>query len=237
MDSQFNKVYKQLLIENKWKNRILPAAVGLASGVLHGLQYAPKHEPQPELKQEPAQYVNISKKEPAIINPIKTKEASKEAPKETNAPLITKDFINYVIKHEGFHETAYWDYDQYSIGYGTKATPQEVKQKKKITKDQAYARLIKELNEHKDRVISAAKTNNVQFNNNQISALISFDYNTGRGRKAIFNYNTPHAIAQYIATIIHAGGKPQSGLIERRATEIAQFLGITPAEAKQKYFK
>lgn len=226
MSSQFNTLANKILTEGFWKDKFLPAAVGLSTGVLHGLQYTKNKE----LPAKPSAQVasNNFKQTQTIDQPQIKKEPQ-------SVKYITKEFIDYVINKEGFHPIAYWDFDQYSIGYGTKATQEEVKLKKKITKEQAYQRLLTELDEHQMRILSALRDNKLEFKPNEISALISFDYNTGRGRKAIFNYKSKEDIAKYIATIVHAGKKKLPGLVERRAEEIALFLGISTNDAVTKY--
>ena len=223
MESKFNTLANQIISEGFWKDKVLPAAVGLSTGVLHGLQYTKPNKSQPA----PTQQSTITQSEPAV------KEVQNVSQKEPK--YVTQDFINYVIKKEGFHPTAYWDFDQYSIGYGTKATKQEVQTKSKITKDVAYKRLLIELDEHQERILSALRDNKLEFKPNEISALISFDYNTGRGRKAIYNCKSKEDIAKYIATIVNAGKRKLPGLVERRAEEIALFLGISADAATAKY--
>ncbi len=122
---------------------------------------------------------------------------------------------------EGFYENAYDDYAQVSIGYGTRAKPGE----KTITREEAERRLAAELATHRRRVVEHAKRHGYQFTNNQLDALTSFDYNTGRleqltdqGRR------TPEQIAAMMPAYRKAGGQVLPGLVKRRKAERDLFL-------------
>ena len=87
--------------------------------------------------------------------------------------------VDLIKKFEGFSAKAYWDYDHYSIGYGTRAnSPDEV-----ITKEEAEIRLRK----HVERYVILGIKNIIrqerwnQLSYNQKSALVSFVYNLELG--------------------------------------------------------
>lgn len=137
---------------------------------------------------------------------------------------VSQALIDFVKGCEGpFQAHAFWDYQQYSIGFGTKAnSPTEV-----ITLDEANSRLQTELQKSVDDVLNVVK---VPLNDNQLAALASLDYNGG----SIAQY--PHlmsdlnsgnfaAAANDFLDINKAGGSVSLGLTKRRQAESQLFLG------------
>jgi len=126
------------------------------------------------------------------------------------------DFVSLVKGFEGYNPNAFGDYKQTSIGYGTKAAKGE----KSISKEEADRRLKAELASHRSRVVNHAKEHGYQFNENQINALTSFDFNTGRLEQLTNNgTRDPATIGQKILAYDKAGGKPLPGLVKRRQVE------------------
>ena len=126
------------------------------------------------------------------------------------------DLVNMVKQFEGFNEQAYGDYSQMSIGYGTKATQGETS----ITEQEAEQRLVSELKSHEDRVVKIAKKYGYKFTKNQISALTSFDYNTGS--IAMLTANGTRSIDEISNMLLaynKAGGEVLGGLVKRRQKE------------------
>ena len=236
-DNLLEQVYLQdQLNEGFLKKYVLPAAAAVGLGIGTGHYKATnEQQPQPSVTEPADDKTVIDKPTPADTKPTISKPV--------DDLYITKDLIKFIADievrpSEKFAKefSAYWDYDQYSIGYGTKATPDEVKNHKTINREEARDRLIIELNDHKKRVISALSNSKLTLTTNQIRALISFDYNTGLGRKAILRSSSPHHLAQYISSIVFAGGKKLPGLQRRRAEELAQFTGWSSQKVKDKYF-
>lgn len=104
---------------------------------------------------------------------------------------VSEQLIAMIKEEEGFRATPYWDYSQYSIGYGcavknkygqvvrTKAEADEI-YPNGITREEADVLLRSEVKEN-----YAAPVNNFAisrgfvFNQNQFDALVSFTYNVG----------------------------------------------------------
>lgn len=214
--------YVWLFTENHWKNRVIPGVIGATTGVIHGLQHFPLTNKDSD---SPINQSEISDKSP--LSYIKLLE---------NDPYLTKELLSLIKKYEGFSDKAFWDYDQYSIGYGTKATPDEVKNKTSITFEEANQRLINELLEHKHRILSALQDTSHKLSDKQIQALISFDYNTGKGRRVLYTNKTPKNIANHIAQVVYAGNVKQPGLIKRRIEELELFTGWSRNKIKSTYF-
>jgi len=140
-------------------------------------------------------------------------------PSNRPATGISDQLVNFVKGQEGFTAKATWDYQQWSVGYGTVAKyPNEV-----INEQEAANRLHSELEVHASSVDSAARNAGLQLTAGQRDALISYSYNTGAGKmKAIINSvngdanKLSSAIGNGIKT---AGGKVLTGLANRRAAE------------------
>lgn len=132
---------------------------------------------------------------------------------------ISDRLLSFVKSKEGFDKKAFWDYHQWSVGYGSVAKyPNEV-----ISESEATARLAKELQVHAGAVDSAAKSAALNFTEGQRDALISYSYNCGSGavKKLI---NSVHGDSSKISSAIAngiktAGGKVLPGLAARRSAE------------------
>ena len=150
----------------------------------------------------------------------------KGADPSTSSVPIGKD-LSTVVKHfeaggakEGFHRAAYWDYGQWSIGYGTKSKKGEV-----IDQAEAERRLSSELSSHRARVEAEAKRLGIAFKPHEMDALTSFDYNTGSIHKLLADgTRTKAEIADKMLLYIKADGDKLAGLERRRAAERHIFL-------------
>jgi len=146
------------------------------------------------------------------------------------------DLIDFIKSKEGYVEAlsdgrvrAYWDYAQYSIGYGTRAlNANEV-----ITQEEAERRLGDEVARFRQEVIRYGQDNGYNWTDPQIDALTSFSYNLGTGGlsqvtdSAVRDNNT---IAEKMLLYVNAGGRPLQGLIDRRRAESAWFRSGIRAE-------
>tara|TARA_R100001224_G_C4014186_1_gene147154 strand:- start:335 stop:1486 length:1152 start_codon:yes stop_codon:yes gene_type:complete len=133
------------------------------------------------------------------------------------------DVTEFVKDFEGYNPNSYWDYGQYSIGYGTKAKPGETT----ITQEQATSRLNSELSEARGYVERYNASQNRNWSQNQIDALTSFTYNTGPGNLQTLlqggNRNNQQ-VADAMLLYKKAGGKTLRGLVRRRQAERQLFL-------------
>lgn len=171
--------------------------------------------PQPIPVQPTIAHPSTPTKPPAASTP------TPPAPTITPSDAVTPGLVDFIKKAEGFSAKAYWDYKQWSIGYGTKAnSPTET-----ITESEAIQRLTDEI--HKaDKLITDKYGTNLPLGQHQ--ALLDLTYNAGSGWE---ESSLGHAVEiQKIDTIKadillynHAGGQVNDGLTKRRETEITWF--------------
>jgi lysozyme len=146
---------------------------------------------------------------------------SKAVPAPVPANIVVdQGLVDFVKKYEGFRANAYWDYKQYSIGYGTKATSStEV-----IDETEALRRLTVEINAAEQQVEKVAK--NAPKGVKQ--ALTDLTYNAGSGWEAqtlgqlilVGNYEEAKS---HVLQYNHAGGVVNAGLTARREAEVKMF--------------
>ena len=107
------------------------------------------------------------------------------APTEpTEPPLMTSSdaFIAVLKTMEGFHGVAYWDYSQWTIGYGTRCPEGKENYYTKenpMTEEEAEVLLRQELQKHEKAVRDFADKYALEFAQNQFDALVSLSYNCG----------------------------------------------------------
>ena len=149
---------------------------------------APTEEPTEKPTEKPT-------KEPTEKPTKAPTEAPTEEPTEepTVAPTeepddgrmkVSDEFIEVLKQMEGFHPVAYWDYSQWTIGYGTKCPAGKEKYYTKdnpLTKKEALKLLNKELDKFEELVNSFAQEHSLELKQHQFDALVSFTYNCGGG--------------------------------------------------------
>ena len=142
---------------------------------------------------------------------------------------VPGDLIDFLKAKEGFAPRAFWDYAQYSIGYGTRAlNANEV-----ITEQEAERRLGDEVARFRQEVIRYGQDNGYNWTGPQIDSLTSFTYNLGTGKLSEVTDNGTrdnNTIAEKMLLYVNAGGSPLQGLIERRRDESAWFRSGIQAE-------
>ena len=128
--------------------------------------------------------------------------------------------IELIKKHEGFRAKAYkCPADKWTIGYGHTLN---VKSTDVITKEQGEYFLRQDV-EHAEKEVNK---HNLNINQNQFDALVSFVFNLGVGNfsrstllRRIKAYPNDITIRREFARWVYAGGKILPGLVTRRKEE------------------
>lgn len=152
-------------------------------------------------------------------------------PQYTGPINVPTDLIDFLKSKEGFHATAFWDYAQWTNGFGTKARFQG----ETITEAEAERRLQVDVTRRREFVVAYSGDNGRNWSTEQINALTSFIYNGGNGWLGQVTANgsrSDETIVDKIKLYDKAGGERLAGLTQRRAEESAWFAsGIgNPAE-------
>ena len=145
-----------------------------------------------------------------------------EIPEYTGPITVPSDLIDYIKSKEGFHATPFWDYQQWTNGYGTQARSRT----ETITREEAERRLAVDVQRRRDYVVAWAQRNGRQWSEDQINALTSFVYNGGTGWLAQVTANGSRNDEQVRNSILlydKAGGERLAGLTQRRREESAWF--------------
>lgn len=149
----------------------------------------------------------------------------------------TDDGVEFIKAREGFTAMAYWDYQQYSIGYGSYCEKDEYPDG--ITEKQADHLLRKRLQGFEKKLDAFLDKNNIRLSTNEYDALISFTYNNGdywmseknpsrlanlliSGRYTTNEFASAFGIWCHVTT--KSGTEIYDGLIERRLRELKLFF-------------
>ncbi len=172
-------------------------------------------------------------------------EPSEQA--DPDAPMVTSAECLRILKQcEGFSRTPYWDFAQYTVGYGTRCPDDKVSYytQNGITPEEAEALLQDHLRLiEKDIQKEIIDRYDLELSQNQFDALILFSYNCGTGwafdatgtfHRAIVTGATDNELIRSFALWCSAGGEVRTYLLKRRLSEANMYLnGIydqTPPE-------
>lgn len=144
--------------------------------------------------------------------------------------------IKIIKAEEGFVKYPYWDYAQYSIGYGTKCPDDKFEEYSKngITEKEAE-KLLKSFLDAFEEDINEDLIDKfgLKLTQNQFDALVMFSYNCGTGwiyndsdnlRKAIINGATGNELIDRFTRWCNAGGQIKTFLLRRRLCEANMYL-------------
>lgn len=138
-------------------------------------------------------------------------------------PAPTIDVVDLIREFESFHPSPYWDYSQYSWGYGTKAPGPSGE----ITEQQAKKDLLAFLDRNCYPLIDP-----LALSQNQAVAVTSLCYNIGPVQlesSTLYKYlmqGNHNAAADEFLKWDKANGERLPGLTSRRQKEREIFLGI-----------
>lgn len=143
--------------------------------------------------------------------------------------------ISFIKDVEGFSEKPYYDYSQYTVGYGTKCPDDKYSDymANGISKQEAD-RLLREHVEQIDETLNEKLIDqyDLSFQQHEYDALVSFSYNIGTGwvtydstlRNSILRNADDNDIVYAFGLYCTAGGKYLPALITRRLCEANMFL-------------
>jgi lysozyme len=156
---------------------------------------------------------------PSVMAPSQKPVIPPAAPTVKPAPTdaVTPGLVDFVKKQEGFSAKAFWDFKQWTNGYGTKAaSPTEV-----VDEATAVERLTTEI--HAADALVSKKYPSLPLGLHQ--ALIDLTYNVGSGWEegslgAAVAAQKMDTIKADIMLYNHAGGQVLAGLTARREAEV-----------------
>lgn len=152
------------------------------------------------------------------IEPVYQQEVAAEIPLQSSG--LDTALIAAVKKFEGYSSKAFWDYQQYSIGYGTRAKSRD----EEIDEPEAERRLIDELEKARALVDGLS----VPLTRGQHKALTSLTFNAGskwmqQGLGAAVKAGDWKEAQKIFLQYVHANGERLTGLVRRRAEEAKWF--------------
>lgn len=152
-----------------------------------------------------------------------------------SAMTASNTCVDFIKEVEGFSPQPYYDYNQYTVGYGTKCPSEKYFEYKSngIPKSEAEALLLKELTDIEDTLNQKFLDKySLTITQSQFDALVSFSYNIGTGwvtydsslRNAILNNANENDLVYAFGLYCTAGGKYLPGLVTRRLCEANMYL-------------
>ena len=146
---------------------------------------------------------------------------------------ISEAGLELIKSFEGYERYAYWDYKQYSIGYGSYVESPDV-YPDGITEQEASELLKQHLESTAVYLNNFLDKYKIPLNQNQFDALMSFSYNLGKYtwtkedhtlRNLILSQDyTDEELTETFGLYCHAGGERLEALYKRRMREAAVFL-------------
>ena len=156
--------------------------------------------------------------------------------------------VDMIKNFEGFSEKPYWDYEQYTVGYGTRCPDDMLEEysERGITEEEAEELLQKELKGFESTLNKFIDKYDLQWTQEQFDAMLSFTYNVGGSwtTGASSHLFTQYVIAGKtgndflfaISLWSNAGGSMSTGLVKRRLIEANLYLnGVYSTKVPENY--
>jgi len=155
--------------------------------------------------------------------------------------------IALLKKEEGFSATPYWDYAQWTVGYGTRCPDDKLEEYKAngISQEAAEELLRQYVAKYDAEVNKFIDTTGLTLNQNQFDALMLFSYNCGSGwmyqttgilYKALVSGATGNELINAFSRWCYAGGQIKTFLIRRRLCEANLYAnGVYSQTAPENY--
>lgn len=182
-----------------------------------------------------AESTDSSADESETVAPPADADTTPSEPEEIDYTHEISDAGLELIKSfEGYNRYAYWDYKQYSIGYGSYVESPDV-YPDGITEREASELLRTMVDQFNIKLNEFLVDNKILLNQNQFDALASFGYNLGKYVWTAKDYTFIKMLksGEYLTdrekfiesycSICHAGGEFLQGLYDRRLREVTIF--------------
>ncbi len=172
----------------------------------------------------------------AYANEVNTVETTEEE----FVPMQLSSFGLEMIKSfEGFDVYPYWDYSQWTVGYGTSCGTDKNTYPSQyadgITEVEATALMLEKMTSYVNAVNNFIKSYEIKLNQNQFDALVSFSYNCGAyvWNKTLDDFTLKRLlvegnwnegeITEAFLMWVKAGGQVLNALVKRRTREAELF--------------
>ena len=151
----------------------------------------------------------------------------------------SENVVNLIKQFEGFSASAYWDVNQWTIGYGTTGYAGQT-----ISEAEADLVLRDRLNTINTKLNDFTAKNNLYLNQYQHDALISFSFNcntdwmtqVGRFYNAVTQGADVNTFLFAISLWANVGSNPDANLLNRRLAEANLYLnGVYSKSAPSNY--
>ena len=160
---------------------------------------------------------------------------------------VSDDCMRILKAEEGFSLYPYWDYSQWTVGYGTRCPDELLEQYQKdgIKEEEAELLLRLHMMETETSIESYISKYGLSLKQGQYDALVLFSYNCGTGwlydttdtlHNAVKNNATGNDIIRAFGLWCNAGGNFLDVLMRRRLCESNMFLnGLYSTKAPENY--
>ena len=153
----------------------------------------------------------------------------------TSGMAISQECTDTIKRMEGFYAIPYWDYSQWTVGFGTTCPAEDLEryQKEGIPMDEANALMDAQLKKFADSVNDFLDRTGLTFTQGQFDALTSMTYNLGsamlynesnRIYRAIVDGKTGNDLIFDFSVYCTAGGEFLPGLMRRRLVEANMYI-------------
>lgn len=154
--------------------------------------------------------------------------------------------VRFIKEFEGFSQYPYWDYQQYTVGYGSTCPNDKYTYYKEngITHEEAEVLLREHLVKIEAELNSFIDKYQLTLSQNQFDALVDFSYNCGTKwlyesgtlRSAVVSGATGNEFIHPISLWCNAGGSILIALINRRLCEANMYLnGVYDSTPPENY--
>ena len=148
---------------------------------------------------------------------------------------VSDEAIRILKLEEGFSRTPYWDYAQWTVGYGTKCPDDKLEEYRQngISEEAAEELLRTYVSKFESELYAFSVQHGLQLTQNQFDALLLFSYNCGTGWTydpngimfgAIVRGATGSELVNAFSRWCNAGGQIKTFLLRRRLCEANIYL-------------